>query len=388
MPDNATILFGAFDRHNLGDLLFPHIVSALLPNIPVIHAGLTNRDMRLFGGHLIADIAELMRERDEPIDLVHVGGEILTCEAEEARSMLLLPTTRAIDARGTNEFFGPAPYVASKMLFRTPGIFAFNSIGGVALDHASAPLRDSVITSLKQADSVTVRDRYTQAALARHGIAAPLAPDSGVMTATLFGDRISQHRQAGEVARMSRAFPTGFLALQFSADFADDASLSTLAKQCDALAASTGLGVVLFRAGAAPLHDNLDLYHLVQQRMENVTRAALFESLDIWDICALIAASRGYLGSSLHGRIVALAFGLPRVTLAFDADMKPSKHRGFIDAWEDPAMPGIVPPEQSAAALLEAMTIDRSRSERQAALLVERYRADGTKWCDMIRRQN
>ena len=41
------------------------------------------------------------------------------------------------------------------------------------------------------------------------------------------------------------------------------------------------------------------------------TGARVFESLALWDICALIAASRGFAGSSLHGRIVAQAFGVP-----------------------------------------------------------------------------
>jgi hypothetical protein len=33
--------------------------------------------------------------------------------------------------------------------------------------------------------------------------------------------------------------------------------------------------------------------------------------LDIWDICALIASGAGFAGSSLHGRVVAEAFGVP-----------------------------------------------------------------------------
>lgn len=376
MPKDTTILFGAFDRHNLGDLLFPHIVSALLPDVPVAYAGLASRDLRPFGGHAVTAISELARKSDGPLNLVHVGGEILTCEAAEAREML--------DLAGVQDT-QPAPYVASKTLVRSPGFFAFNSVGGVAFDQATPALRSTVIASLKGADIVTVRDRHTQVALAQHGVTAPLVPDSGVMTAVLFGDRITRHRTTGEVAQISRHFPAGFLALQFSADFADDASLDALAAQCDALSDATGWGIVLFRAGAAPLHDNLDLYRSLQQRVRETTHVVLFESLNIWDICALIAASRSYLGSSLHGRIVALAFGLPRVTLAPVADTVPSKHRGFIAAWEDPVMPGVVTPEHGAPALLEAMSVDQSRSRRQAAQLVEHYYEGSKRWRDRLR---
>lgn len=44
------VLFGAFDRHNLGDLLFAHIAAALLPGKDLIHAGLAERDLRALGG--------------------------------------------------------------------------------------------------------------------------------------------------------------------------------------------------------------------------------------------------------------------------------------------------------------------------------------------------
>ena len=377
-PAATTILFGPFDRHNLGDLLFAHIVTALLPDVPLTYAGVATRDMRPFGGYAVTAISELAKKLDCQVNLIHVGGEILTCEAEEAQPMLSSP------ADEVPHVCGPAPYLSSKRLFRTPGTVVLNSVGGVALEHASAALRGAVIEHLKCADIVTVRDRYTQATLAQLGIEAALVPDSGVMTAALFGDRIAHRKGSGAVANTNRTIPAGFVAMQFSADFADDATLDTLASQCDALCGATDLGIALFRAGAAPLHDRLDLYHSVRQRMRNPARAVIFESLDIWDICALIAASRGYLGSSLHGRIIALSLGLPRVTLGL-ADRKPNKHRAFIEAWEDPSMPGMMPPEHGAAALLEAMSIASGRSERQAAHLVACYRAGCREWQDRIR---
>jgi hypothetical protein len=36
------ILFGAFDRHNLGDMLFPHVLAAMLAPQAVVHAGLSS----------------------------------------------------------------------------------------------------------------------------------------------------------------------------------------------------------------------------------------------------------------------------------------------------------------------------------------------------------
>ena len=57
-----TILFGAFDRHNFGDLLFPHIAAALLPDTPVLFAGLAAVDLRQYGGHQVQSLPRLAAE--------------------------------------------------------------------------------------------------------------------------------------------------------------------------------------------------------------------------------------------------------------------------------------------------------------------------------------
>ncbi|NWG74557.1 MAG: polysaccharide pyruvyl transferase family protein, partial [Rubrivivax sp.] len=44
MAPSPVVVFGAFDRHNLGDLLFAHLAQALLPGEELIVAGLASRD--------------------------------------------------------------------------------------------------------------------------------------------------------------------------------------------------------------------------------------------------------------------------------------------------------------------------------------------------------
>ena len=85
-----TILFGAFDRHNFGDLLFPHIAAALLPDTPVLFAGLAAVDLRQYGGHQVQSLPQLAAEWGKsPVNLMDVGGEILTCDAWLTAVMLL-----------------------------------------------------------------------------------------------------------------------------------------------------------------------------------------------------------------------------------------------------------------------------------------------------------
>lgn len=385
----SIILFGAFDRHNFGDLLFPHIAAALLQHENLVFAGLAPRDLRPYGGHQVRSLAQLAADwHERTTSLIHVGGEILTCSAWQAAVMLLPPeqvqdAIAYLDARPQAKMewmrsmvgsAALAPYTLSRQLF--PGLVRviYNGVGGVGLDEGDPALRAEVLTNLKAADHVSVRDRQTLAQLADAGIRASLMPDPAVMVAELFGTQILQHGRQGEVARILSAFPQGYIAVQFSADFGDDKTLAEIATQLDHMAAATGYGVAFFRAGAAPWHDVLACFQRVAARMRS-PYVKVFESLDLWDICALIANNRAYCGSSLHGRIVAMAFGLPRVNLRPPVSTNAiSKQAAFAATWEQASAPMTVDVREMAEGIRHTLVEDPGQLQRTARRLVTQYR--------------
>ncbi|MBN3820995.1 polysaccharide pyruvyl transferase family protein, partial [Paraburkholderia sp. Se-20369] len=90
--DTPTVLFGAFDRHNFGDLLFPHVAARMLDCDDLRFAGLATRDLRRYGGHRVDAFDRIAAaSREHPLNVVHVGGELLTCNAWEAAVMLSRP---------------------------------------------------------------------------------------------------------------------------------------------------------------------------------------------------------------------------------------------------------------------------------------------------------
>lgn len=245
----------------------------------------------------------------------------------------------------------------------------------MSLDTREPALRYEVVSTLRSADDLSVRDEHTQAMLRAAGIEARLVPDPVTMIAELFDSRIASRARLGPSADVRQACPRGHLAVQFSADFADDATLDRLARALDALAASTGLGIVLFRAGAAPWHDDIDAYARLAARMQH--RALVFRSLDIWDICALIATSAGYAGSSLHGRIVAMAYGLPRINMLHpDEAARTGKQAAYAQTWDDANAPGAVSIDELEAAMRDASSADREALRQRARELARLYRAD------------
>jgi hypothetical protein len=316
------ILFGAYDRHNLGDILLGHMAAVAAAPRPVCLAGLAGRDLTAWGGHKVLAITDLARQwGDRRADLLHVGGELLTCPSYEAAVMLQEPgeasaaiarldtdpAARLAWAQATLDHPARLPYLAAKALFRNPGRFEYRAVGGVEFDRIEPEARTEAILRLGEADRITVRDHVTQGHLAAAGIATELEPDPVSRVAARFGERIRHHAGTGETAWVRDAFPAGYLALQFAAEYGDDASLDRLAT----FLSGERLSLVLFRAGAAPWHDDLAVYRRLVDRLTGRRRAHLFQSLKVWDLCALIANAAGYCGSSLHGGIVARALGVP-----------------------------------------------------------------------------
>ncbi|MDP3844739.1 MAG: polysaccharide pyruvyl transferase family protein [Oxalobacteraceae bacterium] len=384
-----TVLFGAFDRHNFGDLLFPHIVAALLARKDLLFAGLAARDLRSHGGHRVSALAQLAAHWGErPVNIIHVGGELLSCDAWEAAVMLLAPDQahetvarlggrtqeRLAWARSQLGSAALAPYTLPPEWFPHAARVFYNAVGGVDLNQCEPAMRAEVVAKLKAADDVSVRDQQTKALLDASGVTTRLIPDPAVMVAELFGTKIRQRARQGEVAQILRAFPQGYIAVQFSADFGDDQTLTEIAAQLDRIAISSGFGVAFFRAGAAPWHDDLLCYQRAAARM-HAPAVKIFRSLNLWDICALIACSRVYVGSSLHGRIVAMAFALPRINLHHRAQAtRPTKQTAFAATWEQAGIPATVEVDEIADGIRDALAIDSARLQHTASELVSRYR--------------
>lgn len=391
-----TIVFGAFDRHNFGDLLFAHVAERMLPGRDVHFAGLADRDLREYGGHRVHAIGPLLATlKGRAPDVIHAGGELLACNAWEAAVMLAPPRDLQATLASENAWkrdgrewaqrrFGVAalaPYVLSRASLGEPGErdlnrVIFNAVGGADLASRDPALRAEVVASLRDANDVSVRDHQTHAALRAHGIAARLVPDPAVMVAELFGRTIRRRAAGNTLTALHGAFPRGYAAVQFSADFGDDATLDTLASELDCMARRTGLGVVLFRAGAAPWHDDAACHERLASRLSVATSVRVFSSLNVWDICALIANSRVYCGSSLHGRIVAMAFALPRVNLQRAAARGSiTKQTAYAATWEPPEIaPAAVGIGEMADGIAHALTVPASLLRDTAANLARRYR--------------
>lgn len=327
--------------------------------------------------------------RRPPQRLVHVGGELLTCDAWEAAVMLSsaqgaksIADEHAVWLRHPVQWAQAhlgvsirTPYVLSRALFPAARRVLFNAIGGVDLDRRASAVRADVIDALRIAHDVTVRDSLTHGKLRAEGVSTRLLPDPAVMVEALFGEDIRRRAAAEPVSSIRDACPDGYIAVQFSADFGDDRTLDEIAAQLDVAAASQGLGIAFFSAGIAPWHDDLGLYERIRRRM--LARSVhIMPSPNIWDICGLIEGSEVYCGSSLHGRIVAAAFALPRINVRHPARTgSHSKQNAFAHTWEGTDIPAEVDVSRIAQGIQDALQMERALLRRIAGRLVTEYLA-------------
>ncbi|HEY9028547.1 MAG TPA: polysaccharide pyruvyl transferase family protein [Burkholderiaceae bacterium] len=249
------------------------------------------------------------------------------------------------------------PYVVSRDAFRWLSSVAFAGVGGVALDTLPDATRAALLARLTSADALTVRDAVTQAQLHAAGVVAPLMPDPAELVETLFGDAIRARVTAPPIADLRQAFPGGWLAVQLSTEFADDATLAEIAAQLGAIPEDTGLGIVLFRAGAAPWHDDDALLARLAQRLP-LRHVRLFDSLDVWDICALLGHAHACLCSSLHGALVARAFGVPALGIEAPHPAQGRKLAAYVSTWHALDAPVLRHYGDIRASLHEALAAD------------------------------
>lgn len=319
MSSSPIVLFGAFDRHNLGDFLLGRAAALQAAPRPCLFAGVRAANFSALGGFRVERLGDVLagwqgRYGTAPLDLVHVGGEILDTDLWEAAVMLLPPDQApAAIARLDSDLRGraawaadflatrrPAPYVVGRELPSPIGRLEFRAVGGVGLGRRARDFTRAVAAAVNSADLVTVRDERTRQALVGLGAAASLAPDP----AAALGPWLT-----GEIAAVPR-LPGDYVACQCAAAFGDDDSLAALA--------------------AAPWHDDLAVYERLARRLR--VPARIMASLHVRDIVAAIARSRLCLASSLHALLVAGACHVPATGLERRTG-EGEKLRAYADTW-------------------------------------------------------
>lgn len=317
-------LWGGFDVENYGDALFPRIfeleLKRRLPDAQIrFHSPLGHeKRLHMNGDWPIEAFGDRTERRLEQLageaDIVVIGGGELGHVRDDLLAMAYgLAPPEAGDFRPT-EFFidglGPALEQHTPVLWHGIGVpFDFDE------PHATV-----VRTALARRPYVTVRDGASLARLRRIGVEGEIGvvPDSALLLARLFDDSELDRRY--ERLRARGAVPAQGRPLVLQASRGLEGFVDAVAGALEHVRrGEPRLPVVLLATGPDMGDDD------VLDELEPALRTPVYRlpsGADVEDIAAVIRASAGFVGSSLHGAITAMVYGLPMLMLDLDGRAK------------------------------------------------------------------
>ena len=221
------VLFGAIGRHNFGDILMAEVFeknlrsACDLTGFDVFFADILPRNMTRYGGREVAGITSFMDDTTKT-HVVHVGGQTGgTCSIHCALTMFDPdPNLSERDTPEWKKFENTSKfaYIVKKSMFRSPGSFVTNTIGGYAKE------ADEI---LKDFDFVSIRDYPLRTAMKK------FAPDSVITIKEIFGNKILAHKP--------KMF-SNYIAVQFRGR----ENVTSVVKNLREIIKATSLGIVFF----------------------------------------------------------------------------------------------------------------------------------------------
>lgn len=325
---------GAYERDNFGDLLFLLVTERYLTGSEVVASAPFAADMTELLDRPVSAVGdELSGSRFDAVWTVggQIGGTTLegafkmSRPAAEHDAYLAAPSAekRAILRAAMHGAPLSSPYLPTPGAFElnAGAVTVLNSVGlaGLASVAKARPhLGEELVETLRLTDAISVRDRESSTFLDGLGVAHTLAPD--VVHAIGLLDPFEPD-PASDVAVVQAS--TGILNKVGHRAFARRLATSEHLK---------GLRFRLLMAGAATGHDSLEDLERVARQIRKADPGREVEVATErrpLDIVAQIRDSRIVIGTSLHVRIIAAAYGVPRVTLW---RVKPAQ---YAAAWDD-----------------------------------------------------
>ena len=340
------VLVGAYERDNFGDLLYLLLAEEYFRSARVSITSPFSSDMTHLLGRQIAAYAPILTNR--AVDHIWtVGGEVggLTPQAafrmsassadleryrlapKEERGQVLM---RSFEGPVPDSPYIPRPTAYAKNATATLGL---SSVGLAYADRLDSLRREAVLSTLRMASRIIVRDEASSRFLNNNQISHVLAPDL-VHTLTISRPR-DQSRD------------TTYVLVQASQEYLTTVGIEAFAQALTKLPFAEGVDLRLFLAGTANHHDSIHSYRqLVDllRRLDPTRGVEVSQARNPWDRVDEIASARLWIGTSLHGRITAAAYGVPRISLEVQ------KVSDYAATWDSDAPFGVSPEDLPAAA--------------------------------------
>lgn len=339
------------DRFNYGDLLFSHIISHYFKRYVdrIVFCSTTDADLSELGGIPTRNFHVLYKLDRKDKNILFVGGGDSLCIGWPMVISFISPTINyfsALDHKLKTKLFENV-YLKSRYGIKTMFPFSigknelenldtviYNSLGGSYLKENIVNHREQIKQLLSSVDYLSVRDKSVYEELNEININGNLVPDSAILMSEVFSeDFLLRHITFGLNGFLTRKY----LFFQINKTLFDQNSDSYV-RTIQRVLRETDFDVCLCPIGTALGHGDDEALGTLQSILSN-SRVQLIQRPSVWDIMWLIKRSILYIGSSLHGAITAMSFGVPFVaygTQKLSIYLKTWCTNSYNDVFSDP----------------------------------------------------
>lgn len=394
------ILYGAFDRHNYGDLLFPLIMERLIsrafPEKSIAIAGLIDSDLSVFGAPKTESIKKALKNSKDDATILLAGGDVVACDWQSAYGYLLPTFIFPFYERIACRFFPKqTDYLVAKMAGLTselpfnikqkntgPGRnIIYNSVGATGV---SRVVDDAEIKSLGEAMNdakfVSVRDTFSQEQLIRIGYTnSVLAPDSATIMSSVISIEELNEKSSQSTLRMIEELKGRYIVFQISQAHVRGKE-KVFAEELNNISKSNQLPIVFIAIGNAAGHnDKAGIDKVISFLDPNVTYKSYLTG-NIFDLMNIIRNTSCYCGTSLHGLITSMSFSVPRIALLPTL----RKQINYMKTWDLPHMPHGILPNELESSINIALRTPKEELDELAIKLTNTYMESFNKFSSIL----
>lgn len=343
-------IIGAFDRYNYGDLLFPIVIEKyikenrkeLLEEYDLRYFGLVESDLSAVGGKKTEALKNLYNEELSENSMVIVsGGDVLPARissmdvdlSSSNLSMLFKKVIiKAINRRNFEKISMKKfnlntrfPWIVEKDNFKNNIFITYNAVGGSTLNELPSFEVDEIKRNMSKSNYISVRDNKSLDNVKE--LNSKLYPDSATIMSKFFPINILKNKISNDVDNFVKNNRNKYICIQSNL-CSIRGKEEVLVRELEKIHREEGLEIVLLPIGVAANHDdNIALNRLKKYFNIKVNH---IEKLNIYDIMYLIANSRFFAGTSLHGNITAMSYAIPHIGL----NRKISKLDNYLKTWD------------------------------------------------------
>ncbi|QNK31125.1 polysaccharide pyruvyl transferase family protein [Serratia sp. JUb9] len=331
------VLYGAFDRYNYGDNLMPILLEMYLTqkhpdktkDIEFVFSSIKDSDLTRYACKKTVAMRNLLNIKNDSTVIV-VGGEVLGADIgvlfthvqESPIAVKALRFIRRVSpgilkaiAKTRYDAVWEYPYIPNKDSFKNKVKVVYNTVGAVP--------NSSQAKVINQADYISARDQRTYNAVEKI-CKTHLVPDSVLMMSALVDEDFFEQQVRPELVKKLK--DKKFITVQ-ACPYKVKFTAQELASELQKVKEQHGLESVLLPIGYASGHDDIEFLEKVKAC--SASEMLLLDELNVWEIMYVIAKSNGFYGTSLHGVITAMSFGIPHFCINDDIE----KLVSFLQTW-------------------------------------------------------